>query len=60
MLEIFTLATDVIEEQQLFELHKGQKFSSFKYLNTILQQCPTDHLKQWITSKLNSYVKYVC
>jgi len=53
------MAANVIKEQQLFELHKGRKFKSFKNMNTVLQQCPTNHLKQWITSKLKSYVKHV-
>lgn len=54
------LAADVLIEQDLFERHRGRKFQSFSNLNTILQQCPTDHLKHWITSKLDSYINHIC
>ena len=42
-------------EEDIFGSTKGRKHHSFKNLNTVLQQCPLSHLKQWISSKLKTY-----
>ena len=46
---------EVLEEQNVFDQQAHRKHSSFSNFNTILQQCPSSHLKPWITTRIKTY-----
>ena len=46
---------EVLQEQKVFEQQTHRKHASFSNFNTILQQCPSSHLKPWIKDKIKTY-----
>ena len=46
---------EVLEEQNVFDQQAHRKHLSFSNFNTILQQCPSSHLKPWITTRIKTY-----
>ena len=45
---------EVLQEKNVFE-QAHRKHASFSNFNTVLQQCPSSHLKPWITDKIKTY-----
>jgi len=45
----------VLEDEDIFGEKPKRKHSFFNNFNVILQQCPTKHLKEWISTKLKTY-----
>ena len=46
---------EVLKETKVFSEFSARKHSAFQNFNAILQQCPTDHLKEWITERIKTY-----
>ena len=46
---------EVLQEQNVFEQQAHRKHASFSNFNTVLQQCPSSHLKPWITDKIKTH-----
>lgn len=49
------MVVKVLVEGDVFTVKQGRKYPSFKNFNTVLQQCPKEHLKQWIESRTKTY-----
>ena len=49
------IVQEVLKEVQVFNKFSARKHSNFYNFNAILQQCPTNHLKDWITEQIKTY-----
>lgn len=49
------MVQEVLKDARVFDELSGRKHSSFCNFNAVLQQCPTNHLKDWITERIKSY-----
>lgn len=49
------IVLEELREAKVFDKFSARKYSSFRNFNTVLQQCPTTHLKEWITKQINTY-----
>ena len=44
-----------LKDQRVFEVHETRRPSSLKYIKSMIQDCPTSVLEQWIPTKVSSY-----
>jgi len=49
------IVQEVLEESKVYNQQAQRKHSSFTNLNALLQQCPSEHMKEWITNKIKMY-----
>jgi len=49
------MVQEVLKDVIAFSKLSARKHSKFPNFNAVLQQCPTDHLKDWITEQIKSY-----
>ena len=49
------MISEQLEEQKVFEMLETRCPSSLKYIKSLIQDCPTAILEQWIPTKVSSY-----
>lgn len=49
------IVQEVLEEVKVFDQQAQRRHPSFYNFNTVLQQCPSDHLKKWIMDRIKRY-----
>jgi len=49
------MVQEVLKDVRAFSKLSTRKHTKFPNFNAVLQQCPTDHLKDWITERIKSY-----
>lgn len=49
------IAQEILKELKAFDQFSKRKHSAFPNLNAVLQQCPPEHLKKWITERIKVY-----